>query len=542
MTTRRIVVLLDEQTPGHWLHALRRNLQGTLPAPFEVDACIVARPAAASSSRESLLAGVLADTLLGADRLYRKLSSRMSRASAPITVSASRGQAAEQHVRTVRENVVAPRRIEWREIASRDGDIVISTLPGTRELLGTPGNERGTLLWAECDGQVLGSSPRGFLATLAAGSPVVDVRVYAARAGEGGRLFMHSRCAVRSVSPSLNDELLAARVTDILAVCAEQIVSGEDAPPCGTTTEPMSTLAAVAPVAVQTVLRVAARRVAAVSGKGAGRLQWGLGYRRTAGESVEESIRQLPHSELLVPPRGTSWADPFPVRVDGRDLLFFEQEVAAEGRGHIAVAELLPDGRLGRVERVLESPSHLSYPCVFRSDGEWFMVPESRAAERVSLFRATDFPFRWERERDLITGRRLADSTVFERNGRWWLLACRIGVGESTFEDLVGYSAASLSSPWGPIRRLPLTSDATAGRPAGHLLDTPTGLLRPAQDGSRRYGYGLALREVTELGEHTFAEREYLRVTPSWSSELRGVHTFNRSDTLTVIDLLRARG
>ena len=61
---------------------------------------------------------------------------------------------------------------------------------------------------------------------------------------------------------------------------------------------------------------------------------------------------------------------------------------------------LLEEGRAQRLGIVLDEPFHLSYPQVFQWQGAWYMTVESAGARRVSLYRATDFPLRWERTSD----------------------------------------------------------------------------------------------------------------------------------------------
>lgn len=545
MNPLRIVVLIDEQTPAHWSNGLVSALRATLSVPAEVETWIATDARPASTPAGAAVLGVLADALVGIDQRLRDAKRPSPRTGKGSGTDAAHGAVARRIGGAAGVHGGPDRWTGPHDPPPAPIDVMISTLPGTRELAASGPLGPTALLWAECEGHVLGGSAHGFLRALADERWTIDIAVCCAHRDRASRPLLQSRCAVRSISPSLNEELLAARVCELLALCAEAV-----------TAEPLPTVPAdevetpsglrppapvtVPPIEARTLFRAAARRVSTFWRTGDGPLQWALGYRRTSGESVEESFRRLPETEFLIPPPGTIWADVFPVHAEGCDVLFFEQEVKREGKGHIAAAELLPDGRLGPVQRVIEAPTHMSYPAVFRHEGIWFMVPESRKAGRVPLYRATDFPFRWEWERDLLSSRYLADATLFQRDGRWWMLAGRVGAGASTFEDMVGHWADSLDGPWQPISGLPLVSDATAGRPAGHVLDTASGLLRPAQDGSRRYGYGLTLRRVTRLTTNEFAEEEYLRVTPSWRPELRGIHTFNRNATLTCIDVLRS--
>ena len=75
--------------------------------------------------------------------------------------------------------------------------------------------------------------------------------------------------------------------------------------------------------------------------------------------------------------RATFVADPFMLRNDSRWYMFFEVMEARSRRGTIGVATS-PDARTWTYEKiVLREPFHLSYPYVFQSGSDFFMVPES---------------------------------------------------------------------------------------------------------------------------------------------------------------------
>jgi hypothetical protein len=99
--------------------------------------------------------------------------------------------------------------------------------------------------------------------------------------------------------------------------------------------------------------------------------QWFLAYRlgkpSPEGDGVPDGT--FFRFKELVPPRDRFWADPMPVRVDDRYLIFFEEQLLGAPRAHICVIELDAKGELSAPRRVLERPYHLSYPFVFRGMG-----------------------------------------------------------------------------------------------------------------------------------------------------------------------------
>lgn len=228
------------------------------------------------------------------------------------------------------------------------------------------------------------------------------------------------------------------------------------------------------------------------------------------------------------------YADPFPVAVDGRYWLFVEEFPHATGKGIISVTELGLDGALGPVRPVLEEPFHLSYPQVFAHDGQWWMIPEGAGGHDLVLYRAETFPDRWVRHATLLESQLVADATLLQHDGTFWLFAADGGQGSAS-DSLLVFHAPALTGPYQAHVANPILIDKTSARPAGaFILGGPHPIL-PVQDGTAGYGSGMGLVEVLELSP----ERVRLGpvrplATPGWP--LRFKHTTNRTGRLEVVD------
>lgn len=233
----------------------------------------------------------------------------------------------------------------------------------------------------------------------------------------------------------------------------------------------------------------------------------------------------------LLPPRDRSWADPFPVLRDGRCWVFVEEVVHHPKKGRLAVFELDESGQLadGSFRVILERDYHLSYPNVFAHEGEWWLVPESRANRTVDLYRCVEWPYRWEHERSLMRDTEVVDATFWPRDGCWWLFGgTPTEPGGNASGQLCLWSADSpLSDDWTPHPANPIVADRSCARPAGRLFEHEGKLIRPAQDCSVRYGYGVKLMEITEWTDTTYRERELKAYTPTPGNI--ATHTFNRA-------------
>jgi hypothetical protein len=188
---------------------------------------------------------------------------------------------------------------------------------------------------------------------------------------------------------------------------------------------------------------------------------------------------------------------------------------------------------------VLESPYHLSYPQIFQWKGQHWMLPETSANRKVTLFRCVSFPDRWVEEKDLLTGIDAVDATIAEVDGRFWMFV-NVGLpGAGNRDELHLYGAPSPLGPWTPHPRNPVKSDCRSARPAGALFRQGGQLFRPAQDCGGEYGASIVLHRIDELTMESYRETQVARITAPGGA--RRIHTINRCDGFLVVDLLRRR-
>ena len=264
--------------------------------------------------------------------------------------------------------------------------------------------------------------------------------------------------------------------------------------------------------------------------------QWILAYSLGATPIIERDLSEL---KYLEPPKGKFWADPFPVQRDGNYYVFFEEFLYESMKAHISVTRMDPQGSWSEPVKVLERDYHLSYPFIFEWEGTLYMIPETKGNKAVELYRCSEFPLKWEFEKVLLKDVLAVDSTLFEKDGFWWLF-CNIGGKDFASNDElhIFYSYTPLG-PWTPHKRNPVKSDVRSSRPAGRLFYRNGDLLRPAQDCSERMGGAMCLNRVTILNREDFQEEPVLRIEPNWTKGLHGVHTLNTVGRLTMMDCFR---
>lgn len=247
------------------------------------------------------------------------------------------------------------------------------------------------------------------------------------------------------------------------------------------------------------------------------------------------SIGNFVPSGALTPPPDRFYADPFLARGDDGHYLFYEDFRRDLGRAAISVIRL-DANHPAQGREVLVAPHHLSYPFVFRVNGDHYMVPESAQAEAVTLLRARRFPYEWVQEATLLSEVRAYDPTLLLHEGRWFLFVALPADG-AQLDELHLFWARDLRGPYRPHPLNPIVSDACRARPAGRIIRDGGRLLRPGQDGSGGYGSAVVLSEILRLGPTEYEEEPLARIGPSHRS-VQGVHTIDRDGEIQVLDLL----
>ncbi len=242
-------------------------------------------------------------------------------------------------------------------------------------------------------------------------------------------------------------------------------------------------------------------------------------------------------------PPGRFWADPFPIVVDGKVWVFFEDYSFASKKAVIACAPVSADGGLGEVAAALECPYHLSYPFVFEHRGRLYLIPDTWDENRVDLWRCRRFPDDWTRERTLLDGVSMSDPTLHRQDGKLWLFGTVSEARARANDELHVYMADAPEGAWRPHPANPVVSDRRRARPAGRLFFREGRLIRPGQDCSGRYGGAVVLNRVDELNERAYAETPIGRIDSSGLPGNRGTHTVNYAGGLEFLDgrVLRRR-
>lgn len=258
--------------------------------------------------------------------------------------------------------------------------------------------------------------------------------------------------------------------------------------------------------------------------------QWNVGV-------VDAPIHRFVESSAIPEPR---WlprrgrkifvADPFGLPDGSREWLaeFYDHSTR---RGVIKAID--PRAPTVTTEPVIDIDGHASYPYLIDHDGEIYCLPQLESSEGIRVFRAVQYPTRWEQTAVLVPGVAARDATAFEHQRRWWLFFTD-AAGPNT--QLHVWWSDSFHGEWHPHPRNPVKIDVRSSRPAGTPFVRGETLFRPAQDCSRSYGGAVTICRVDVLTPTDFHETVVRVVRPLPGRYRHGMHTLSESGETTLID------
>lgn len=229
-------------------------------------------------------------------------------------------------------------------------------------------------------------------------------------------------------------------------------------------------------------------------------------------------------------------ADPFGIWRDGLLHVFAEAYDYRDRHGTIDALTFDPELRLLERRRVLAEPWHLSYPFIVETDGEIYMLPEAFKSGGLTLYRAADFPHRWEPVQRITLDQTPIDATPAFHNGLWWLFYTPATTRVAKVSALHAAFAPRIIGPWTPHPMNPVRFDASSSRPGGTPLVRDGALVIPMQDCRKTYGGAIRPLTITALTPQTFAATAGEVLT---AEEADGFHTVSAAGDMTLIDVKR---
>ena len=204
------------------------------------------------------------------------------------------------------------------------------------------------------------------------------------------------------------------------------------------------------------------------------------------------------------------FADPFLFQLDNIKYVFCEKYCQILKKGVIAVFKISEENKLIDLRVALEEDFHLSFPFIFEFKTNIYMIPESKSAEKVILYKNVTWPDKWQQVSVLLEGVKAADSVIFRHDEIWWLLTTfdSAGTNMSQSELHVYFSPELESVDWKKHPKNPVIIDSYKGRNAGFFIDGDR-LIRCSQSMQNyQYGSKMNFHEIIKLTNSEFLETD----------------------------------
>ena len=247
---------------------------------------------------------------------------------------------------------------------------------------------------------------------------------------------------------------------------------------------------------------------------------WDLAYGEFSDAILRNGLNGVVLNYVKNPYPNKWFADPFILEEDTKSIQFLVEEFDySVGRGRIA--RILVDKREKEVKEcsiILDLPTHLSFPVIYRVDNEIYVHPETSAS-------GASYMYRYDRKMDklveprLIIKQPIADAIIRQVDNCYIMYATRNPNANGC--ELIEYRSSSLFGPY--TEYPPLHFELNTARMAGMFI----GGIRPAQDCYRDYGKAVVLYNDKNV---------QCRIEPTnW--RYAGIHTFNTLNQTFVIDI-----
>jgi hypothetical protein len=250
---------------------------------------------------------------------------------------------------------------------------------------------------------------------------------------------------------------------------------------------------------------------------------WSIGYGESAvyPDKINADKNSIYSIEKLKAENDSTvfLADPFFVKEKDTFYLFFEHK-KIKPNADIGLLTSTDGKNYQYRGTVLTQKFHLSYPQIFKYQDAFYMVPESKEANMVLLYKAHHFPFDWRICDTLIANVALVDPSIYLSD------TLNILVATDYNKNMYLYQADSLFGKW-KLHKKPIALIGTEARAGGRFFTDKKGLLLPVQNCSKGYGYGVSLYRFSFHGgtykvktEHPF----YLKANENIAAFNAGMH------------------
>jgi|TARA_B100001939_G_scaffold348116_1_gene372785 hypothetical protein len=236
---------------------------------------------------------------------------------------------------------------------------------------------------------------------------------------------------------------------------------------------------------------------------------------------------------------GTFNADPFVIEKDNKNFCFVECFNYSEKKAKINVYELSEKGYVF-LGTALEESFHLSFPYIFEFNNEIYMVPESSKNRDIRLYKCQNFPLDWRLQEVLIDNIDAADSMIFQKDNKWWLMTNEdpLRLNNHNYQMNLYYSENLLDGEWISHKNNPIIMDSNKARNAGLVFDG-SDVFRVSQAFGfyKKYGENFSLNKIEMLDTNNYLETMFSVHRKFFDKRILGSHHLHSNNIFSVFDI-----
>lgn len=234
-------------------------------------------------------------------------------------------------------------------------------------------------------------------------------------------------------------------------------------------------------------------------------------------------------------PKDRWYADPFILAVTNSTVeLLVERYKYEDGKGvlsHLLINR--KNNHLIRESVILELTTHLSFPFIIEENDVIYVMPENYQSGKLSVYEYDRYHNQLINQHILIN-EPLVDAVCKKIDGYYYIFATKYD--DNFYEaakTLYVYRSTSLKGRYILIQTI--SHEKAEVRGAGEIIELGGNFIRPSQDCNDGYGRGVIFSKLN-LKDGIFEIAEYDRLFPSDRRYSLGLHTYNRTSDIVVVD------
>lgn len=265
---------------------------------------------------------------------------------------------------------------------------------------------------------------------------------------------------------------------------------------------------------------------------------WNIGFtKQSIGNFVNNEFTLDKIYWLDHPYKDRFFADPFILDVKEKTIeVLVEELLFIKGKGTIVKLTVDKNSfKLISRKEILSLSTHLSYPAIYRLDGEVYVYPESGESGKLTVYKYNIAEESVTPYKEIIN-RNLGDSTILPYQNTYWLFATS---GDN--EKLKVHFSENQFSDYKEVSNNPVVTDKSRARPAGNFFKYDDIVYRPSQICENSYGEGICINKVDFISNAKYSETVIKKIYPKDNIYSFGMHTINFHQSFCVIDGLKMK-